>query len=205
MNQDMHEIGHDTFNARLLAKLLRASITDDFHQTLINKVPHSYHCDGTYLLWSIGNHIYRNNIAFSEHVREQIITMTLAAHNNDVLKYLLTIKNKLRMMTSLNPHHRHIMVSLFTSYANLNRHRLSPFRNTSEIFIFSFRKVNFPIKAHLPLLLPLKIASIFFNMLENGQIHLHPPMLTQWPYSPPAPMACPHPSKHTLIRSLINT
>jgi hypothetical protein len=39
INQDMHEIGHDTFNARLLAKLLHASITDDFHQTLINKVP----------------------------------------------------------------------------------------------------------------------------------------------------------------------
>jgi hypothetical protein len=67
----------------------------------------------------LGNHIYRNNIAFSEHVREQIITMTLAAHNNDVLKYLLTIKNKLRMMTSpTQPASQTHHGLLFTSYAN---------------------------------------------------------------------------------------
>jgi hypothetical protein len=102
LDNDMHIISHGTFNARLLAKLLHASVTDEFHSTLINKVPQSYHCDGTYLLWSIGNHVYRNNVAFIEHVCEQIITTTLADHNNDVPKYLLTIKNKLCMMTSPN-------------------------------------------------------------------------------------------------------
>jgi len=100
IDDDMHSVGHDSFNARLLAKLLRASVTEDFHSTLINKVPQSYHCDGTYLLWAIGNHVYRNNVAFVEHVREQIIATTLADHNNDVPKYLPSIKNKLRMMTS---------------------------------------------------------------------------------------------------------
>ena len=100
IDDDMHSVGHDSFNARLLAKLLRASVTEDFHSTLINKVPQPYHCDGTYLLWAIGNHVHRNNVAFIEHVREQIITTTLADHNNDVPKYLLSIKHKLRMMTS---------------------------------------------------------------------------------------------------------
>jgi len=96
----MHTIGHDRIKSRLLAKLLRASISNDFHTTLINGVPPSYHNDGTYLLWAIGNHVHRNNVAFIKHIHEQIINTTLAQCNNDISKYIIGIKNRLWMITS---------------------------------------------------------------------------------------------------------
>jgi hypothetical protein len=103
INCDMHMVGHSTFNSRLLAKLLRSSLTDDFHLVMINYIPHSLHSDGTYMLWAFGNHIHRNNVAFLEHVREQIITATLANYGNDILKYIMAMKNRLCMISSPIP------------------------------------------------------------------------------------------------------
>jgi len=97
---DKHTLGHETYNARLLAKCLLASISPDLAFTLVNRIPSQYRNDGTYLLWCLCNNIYRNNIAFVESIREKIVSATVVQHNNDVEKYLVSIKNYLRMITS---------------------------------------------------------------------------------------------------------
>ena len=97
---DKHTVGHETYQARLLAKCLLASISSDLALTLINRIPNTYRNDGTYLLWALSNNIYRNNIAFMESIREKIVDTTVIQHQNDVEKYLIFIKNHLRMITS---------------------------------------------------------------------------------------------------------
>jgi hypothetical protein len=98
VHTDKHTIGHITCHARLLAKCLLASIGDDFTLTLMNRIPQEYRNDGTYMLWAITSNIYRNNIAFVENIREKIATAMLATHGNDLEKYLIFIKNNLRMI-----------------------------------------------------------------------------------------------------------
>ncbi len=66
--------------------------------TLMNHIPTAYRNDGTYMLWAITNNIYRNNITFVESIREKIAMATLAGHDNDVERYLIFIKNTLRMI-----------------------------------------------------------------------------------------------------------
>jgi hypothetical protein len=66
VSDDKHTIGHDTCNARLLAKCLLASISSDLSMMILNRTPTQYCNDGTYILWAISNNIYRNNIAFVE-------------------------------------------------------------------------------------------------------------------------------------------
>jgi hypothetical protein len=51
VSQDKHTIDHPTFNARVLARLLLNSITDDFCITVINRIPQEYRNDGPLLLW----------------------------------------------------------------------------------------------------------------------------------------------------------
>jgi hypothetical protein len=77
-----------------------ASITSDLTITIINRVPQLYRNDGTYLLWALTNNIYRSNIAFVETIREKITNATLIQHNHDIEKYLIFIKNNLRMITT---------------------------------------------------------------------------------------------------------
>jgi hypothetical protein len=76
------------------------SISDDFLSTLLNRTPHLIRNDGTFLLWSISNNIHRNNIAFTEHNHEKISLATLSQFNNDVTKYIIFIKDNLRMINS---------------------------------------------------------------------------------------------------------
>jgi len=99
-DQDMHTIGRQLFKSRLLAKVLCSSLTDDFHQTMINFIPPHLHSDGTYILWAISHHVHQNNMAFLENVHEQIINTTLAQFDNDILKYIMSIKNKSCMISS---------------------------------------------------------------------------------------------------------
>jgi hypothetical protein len=96
---DKHTIGHPTCQARLLAKCLMQSLTTTLVLTITIRVPHKYHNDSTYILWALSNNIHRNNIAFMEHIREKIATATIAHHQNDIEKYLIYIKNNLRMIT----------------------------------------------------------------------------------------------------------
>jgi len=100
---DKHTLGHETYYACLLAKCLLASISPALALTLVNRIPSQYRNDGTYLLCTLCNNIYRNNIAFVESIREKIVSATVVQHNNDVEKYLLSIKNCLRMITSQSP------------------------------------------------------------------------------------------------------
>jgi hypothetical protein len=97
---DKHTIGHITSHARLLAKCLLASISNELTMTLMNHIPTAYHNDGTYMLWAITNNIYRNNITFVESIREKIAMATLAGHDNDVERYLIFIKNNLCMINA---------------------------------------------------------------------------------------------------------
>ncbi len=106
---DKRTIGHDTCNARLLAKCLLASISTDLTVTLINRILQLYRNDGTYILWALTNNIYRNNIAFIETIREKIFITDLTQHNQDIEKYLIFIKNNLRLITTQSsPSEQHI-------------------------------------------------------------------------------------------------
>jgi hypothetical protein len=58
--------------------------------------------DSTYILWCICNHIHHNNVAFTEHIHENITTATILQFNNDILQYLIYIKENLWMMSSTN-------------------------------------------------------------------------------------------------------
>jgi hypothetical protein len=82
------------------------SISTDFSRTLLNRTPTKYRNDGTYLLWAITNNIYLNNIAFIETIQEKIYTATVTDHAHDIEKYLLYIKNNLKMITSTGSKHK---------------------------------------------------------------------------------------------------
>lgn len=95
VQSEKHTVGHETYNSRLLAIVLFNSITEDFSTTLIHRVPMSLRNDGTYLLWSICHNIHRNNVAFTEHIREKISTAMLSTFNDDIIKYIIYIKHNL--------------------------------------------------------------------------------------------------------------
>jgi hypothetical protein len=78
------------------------SITDDFLTTLIHRVPSNLRNDGTYLLWSVCHNIHRNNIAFHENIRNKTRHATLSTHDNDIDRYIIAIKNYLKMITPLS-------------------------------------------------------------------------------------------------------
>jgi hypothetical protein len=117
VSQDKNTIDHPTFNARVLARLLLNSITDDFRITVINRVPQEYRNDGPLLLWVICNNIHRNNVAFVESVERKIREATLSYFGDDVSKYILHIKDNLRLITTSvadwTPHND-LLVYLFT-------------------------------------------------------------------------------------------
>jgi hypothetical protein len=124
---DKHTVGHDTCHARLLAKCLMASISSDLILILLNHIPSKYRNDGTYVLWTITNNIYRNNVAFVESIREKIYTATITHHNNDVEKYLVYIKNNLRMITSSSPSKRTHNGLITYILRQLKHHTNAPF------------------------------------------------------------------------------
>jgi hypothetical protein len=102
VQQDKHTVGSPTYNARLLAMVITNSITDDFLTTLIHRVPSNLRNDGTYLLWSVCHNIHRNNIAFHENIRNKIRHATLSTYDNDIDRYIIAIKNYLKMITPLS-------------------------------------------------------------------------------------------------------
>ena len=102
VDKDKHTVGHSTYNARLLSMVIMNSITDEFMITLIHKVPTILRNDGTYLLWAVSHNIHRNNGAFHEHIRDKIRTATLAQHDNNIIKYIMYVKNHLKMITPVS-------------------------------------------------------------------------------------------------------
>lgn len=75
-------------------------MTDDFSLTLTNRIDPTLHNDGPYILWMIGHNIHRSNIAFVESIKRQIRSTTLQDCHDDVPKYLDTITQYLRLITS---------------------------------------------------------------------------------------------------------
>lgn len=125
IDHDKHTVGHITYQSRLLAMVILNSITDDFMTVLIHRVPQSLRNDGTFLLWSLCHNIHRNNVAFTEKIREKITTATLTNFNNDVLKYIIHIKDNLKMITTTstsNPEHNGLITYI------LRQLKLSPVR-----------------------------------------------------------------------------
>jgi hypothetical protein len=98
--QDKHKVGHETYNSRLLGMVLVKSVTEDFLTTLLHTIPQSLRNDGTLLLSSICHHIHCNNIAFHKSIREKIVLDTLFNFDNDVQKYIIYVKNSLKMVTT---------------------------------------------------------------------------------------------------------
>jgi hypothetical protein len=96
---DKHTIGHCTCSSRLLAKCLMNSITPDLSFIIINCISLAYQNDGTYILWLLSNNIHHNNVAFIKHIREKVMVATLDQFQHDVEKYIIYIKNNLRMIT----------------------------------------------------------------------------------------------------------
>jgi hypothetical protein len=116
VSTDKYTIDHPTFNARVLARLLLGSVTDDFCITIINRIPQEYRNDGPLLLWTICNNIHRNNIAFIESIKRKIRESTLSQFNEDVPKYILHIKDNLRLITTSDnslPNHTDLLIYLF--------------------------------------------------------------------------------------------
>jgi hypothetical protein len=99
VDKDKHTVDHTTYNARVLARLLLHSITDDFSLTIINRAPQQLRNDGPLLLWTICNNIHRNNIAFVETIKSKIRTATLSQFGDDACKYILHIKDNLCLIT----------------------------------------------------------------------------------------------------------
>ncbi len=81
---DKLTLDHPMFNARVLGRLLMASITDTFSITTINRVPQNLRKDGPLLLWTVCNHIHRNNIAFIETIKTKIRNATPTQFGDDV-------------------------------------------------------------------------------------------------------------------------
>jgi hypothetical protein len=113
---DKHTIDHPTFNARVLARFLLGSVTDEFCITIISRISQEYRNDGPLILWIICNNIHCNNIAFMESIKCRVRESTLSQFGNDVPKYILYIKDNLRLITTSGTDatpHNDLLVYLF--------------------------------------------------------------------------------------------
>jgi hypothetical protein len=139
---DKHSIGHDT--SHLLAKCLLASIPLELPLTLLNCIPKLYCNDGTYILWALTNNIYKNYVAFVEHVREKIVMATVSQHDNNIEKYLIYIKNHLQMITTKPTsacQHRDLITSILCRLKTTSN---QIFLRTSKTYMFLIRRADYP-------------------------------------------------------------
>jgi hypothetical protein len=115
--QDKFSLQHPTYNARVLARLLLGSLTDDFCLTIIHRIPQQYRKDGAVILWTICNNIHRNNVAFFETIKGKIRDSTLNSFNDNVSKYIMHIRDNLTLITSSDDttaaEHNDLIIHLF--------------------------------------------------------------------------------------------
>jgi hypothetical protein len=62
--------------------------------------PPEYRNDEPLLLWTICNNIHRNNITFFETIKSKIRSATLSEFGDDISKYILHVKDNLRLITA---------------------------------------------------------------------------------------------------------
>jgi hypothetical protein len=133
VNLDKHTVDHPTYNTRVLGHLLLRSLTDDFSLAIINRIPQEFRNDGPLiLLWTICNNIHRNNIAFIESIKSKIRDTKLSQFDDDVCKYIIHVKDNLRLITvadDLSRKHNDLLVHLF---GQLSLSPIRPFREAME-------------------------------------------------------------------------
>ena len=126
---DRHTVGHPTYNARLLGKVLLNSITDNVSTTVINRVPQDYRNDGPLILWTICYSIHRNHVAFVETVKKKIRELKLSECHDDVIQYIILVKNDIRLICSATDdtqEHNDLLTYIFTQ---LLLSTVLPFKN----------------------------------------------------------------------------
>jgi hypothetical protein len=154
VNRDKHMVDHPTYNARVLGRLLLRSITDDFSTTVINRIPQEFRNDGPLILWTICNNIHRNNVAFVETIKSKIRTAKLSHFSDDACKYIVHIKDNLRLITAATDNsneHNDLIIHLLTQ---LSTSPIKPFREAMERL-----HVNY-LEAKLPDLTPTKLLKL---------------------------------------------
>lgn len=164
LRTDKHTIDHPTFNARVFARLLLASVTDEFCTTIINRVPQQYRNDGPLLLWIICHNTHRNNIAFVETIKRKIREATLSQFSDDVSKYIIHIKDNLRLITSSHNQHKQTHNDLITYL--FQQLRLSPITLFKEAIDKWHIKY---LEAKLPDLSPEKLLKMVDDKMQTLQ------------------------------------
>ncbi len=143
MEIDKHTVDHPTYNARILAKLLFGSIGDDFSLMILHRVPETYRNDGPYVLWTICNHIHRNNIAFNETIKQRIRDSTLVQFDNDVLKYIISVRDNLRLITtsSKQDNHNDLLIYIFRELTTCS---IEPFKQAVQRWHVEYLEAKTP-------------------------------------------------------------
>jgi hypothetical protein len=122
-------LGNPTYQAGLLGSIFMGSLTDDFTLTFIRRIPQTLQNDGTFILWLIGNNIRHNNVAFTEYMSEKIANTTLGQIENDVIKYLINVKNNLHMIGHISM--RVAAAVAVNAMCGMPEYNPLPFRRTS--------------------------------------------------------------------------
>lgn len=93
VNTGHHTIGHPTYNAQLLGKVLLNSVTDTVSMALINRIPQDYRNDSPLILWTMRYSIHRNHVAFVETVKKKICKLRLGDCHDNIAQYIILVKN----------------------------------------------------------------------------------------------------------------
>jgi hypothetical protein len=95
-----HLHGSETYSARLLARFLQNSLSQEFLATLLGRFDKAYCNDGPLLLHTMCQHIHRTHLVFTESIKNQIRNTGLEFFKMDVVKYLEFVRSNLRLITS---------------------------------------------------------------------------------------------------------
>lgn len=144
VNTDKHTVAHPTYNARVLARLLLKSVTDDFSITVINRIPQEYRNDGPLILWTICNNIHRNNIAFIETIKSKIRDSKLSQFGEDVCKYIAHVRDNLRLITSMAnsaSEHNDLIIHILTQLCSSP---IKPFKEAMQQLHVKYLEAQLP-------------------------------------------------------------
>jgi hypothetical protein len=151
LSKEKFSLDHPTYNARVLARLLLNSITNNFAATIINRIHHDLRNDGPLILWTICNNMHRNNVAFIETIKAKIQTATLTEFGDDIEKYIIHIKNNLRLITSTDDHSREHNDIIIYNFQQLSLSTIPLFQESIQKWHIKY------LEAKTPSLTPTKL------------------------------------------------
>ena len=99
--KDSHIRDSETYFARLLARFLQNSFSQEFLATLLGRLDKAYCNDGPLLLHTMCQHIHRTHLAFTESIKNQIRTTGLKYFKMDVVKYIEFARSNLHLMVMI--------------------------------------------------------------------------------------------------------